>query len=318
MVLHFFSDITHFDGKFFVTVKDLFLKPGFLSREYINGRRAKYLHPVRMYVFTSAIFFLLFFSLFNIDRAFNTDINFPVPPEERAGYIQILEKKLEKDTANSELKKKLLCAKDTACQVTGKDIAEEQAGDFRISIDDVSYKSVEEYDSIQRNLPADKRDGWLKKRFNKKLIALNKRFKENPDAAAKELGKIVLHRLPYLLFISLPLFALLLKLVYIRRKEFYFIDHGIFTIHVYIFTFLLQIIVFANSKLSNTFHNGFSDFINTILFIGMYFYLYKAMRKFYGQRRFKTILKFLIISLSSFIMMLLLFGIFIFFSAFTF
>lgn len=202
--------------------------------------------------------------------------------------------------------------------MTGKDIAEEQAGDFRISIDDVSYKSVEEYDSIQRNLPADKRDGWLKKRFNKKLIALNKRFKENPDAAAKELGKIVLHRLPYLLFISLPLFALLLKLVYIRRKEFYFIDHGIFTIHVYIFTFLLQIIVFANSKLSNTFHNGFSDFINTILFIGMYFYLYKAMRKFYGQRRFKTILKFLIISLSSFIMMLLLFGIFIFFSAFTF
>lgn len=96
MVLHFFSDITHFDGKFFVTVKDLFLKPGFLSREYINGRRAKYLHPVRMYVFTSAIFFLLFFSLFNIDRAFNTDINFPVPPEERAGYIQILEKNLKR------------------------------------------------------------------------------------------------------------------------------------------------------------------------------------------------------------------------------
>jgi hypothetical protein len=64
LVSHFFNDITHFDGKFFSTVKYLIAKPGFLSAEYIKGRRASYLHPIRMYVFTSAFFFIIFFSLF--------------------------------------------------------------------------------------------------------------------------------------------------------------------------------------------------------------------------------------------------------------
>jgi hypothetical protein len=68
MFTHFFYDITHFDGSFFVTLKDLLFKPGFLSREYMLGRRKKYLHPVRMYVFTSAVFFLVFFSMFYVSE----------------------------------------------------------------------------------------------------------------------------------------------------------------------------------------------------------------------------------------------------------
>ena len=71
MVHHFFADITHFDGKFFSTVGILVRKPGFLSAEYVKGRRNSYLNPVRMYVFTSALFFLIFFTLFNPH-----DINF--------------------------------------------------------------------------------------------------------------------------------------------------------------------------------------------------------------------------------------------------
>jgi len=63
LVQHFFNDITHFDGKFFETVKYLLRKPGFLSLEYTRGRRMSYLNPIRMYVFTSAIFFIILFSL---------------------------------------------------------------------------------------------------------------------------------------------------------------------------------------------------------------------------------------------------------------
>ena len=61
LITHFFYDITHFDGKFFSTLKYLAFKPGFLSAEYVKGRRASYLNPIRMYVFTSAIFFIIFF-----------------------------------------------------------------------------------------------------------------------------------------------------------------------------------------------------------------------------------------------------------------
>src|ERR1700761_9014191 len=62
LIGHFFEDLTHFDGKFFVTVKDLLIKPGFLTREYVAGRRMTYLNPIRMYIFISAVFFLALFA----------------------------------------------------------------------------------------------------------------------------------------------------------------------------------------------------------------------------------------------------------------
>src|SRR6185503_21178833 len=86
MFTHFFYDITHFDSKFFETVKDLAFKPGFLSKQYMLGRRASYLHPVKMYVFTSAIFFLLFFSFFS-SIAFKSTIDNPLTRKQREELI---------------------------------------------------------------------------------------------------------------------------------------------------------------------------------------------------------------------------------------
>ena len=68
---HFIEDVTHFDGKFFSTLKYLLFRPGFLSKEYLRGRRVSYLHPIRMYVFTSAVFFsfiFLFISNINLKK----------------------------------------------------------------------------------------------------------------------------------------------------------------------------------------------------------------------------------------------------------
>src|SRR6185312_15783983 len=59
IVKHVFEDITHFDGKFFKTVKYTLTRPGFLATEYMNGKRVSLLNPVRMYLFTSAIFFIV-------------------------------------------------------------------------------------------------------------------------------------------------------------------------------------------------------------------------------------------------------------------
>lgn len=56
---HFFQDITHYDGKLWLTVKPLLLKPGFVTIEYLSGKRAKYLNPVRLFIFLNFIFFLL-------------------------------------------------------------------------------------------------------------------------------------------------------------------------------------------------------------------------------------------------------------------
>ena len=70
---HFFQDITHFDGKFFSTIKLLITKPGFLTLQYTLGRRNNFLNPIRLYIFTNALFFLIFFSFIQKDEAENYD-----------------------------------------------------------------------------------------------------------------------------------------------------------------------------------------------------------------------------------------------------
>ncbi len=318
MVIHFFYDMTHFDSSFFHTVHHLILKPGFLSKEYTKGRRASYLHPIRMYVFSSAIFFLLFFSLFKPGESIKTNMNNPLPAKERDAFIARLQEKLRKDTGNNLLKQELLQAKDTSQVITIKDVLGLEEDYEFISFSGERFKRTEEYDSIQQSLPRYERDGWILRRLIKKEIDLNNRYREDPEGMMDKFGESILHRLPYMLFISLPLFALILKLIYIRRKQFYFADHGIFTIHLYIFSFILLMVVFGLDKLSDLPGWGFMGIVEGILFLALFFYLYKAMRNFYGQRRGKTFLKFLIVAFLSLLMMLVLFVFFMFFSAVTF
>ena len=48
-----------FDSRFFITLKYLIIKPGFLTKEYWAGRRTTYLPPLRMYLVLSVFYFFL-------------------------------------------------------------------------------------------------------------------------------------------------------------------------------------------------------------------------------------------------------------------
>jgi hypothetical protein len=52
-------EFLHLDGKIWQTVKLLVLKPGELTREFLAGRRARYISPVRVYLTCSILFFTL-------------------------------------------------------------------------------------------------------------------------------------------------------------------------------------------------------------------------------------------------------------------
>lgn len=62
-VLHFTreatEDLTHADSRLWRTILALLFKPGFLTREFIAGRRVKYLPPLRLYLVLSVVFFLV-------------------------------------------------------------------------------------------------------------------------------------------------------------------------------------------------------------------------------------------------------------------
>lgn len=57
------------EGKLWKTLALLIARPGFLTREYIQGRRARYLEPLRLYLTFSIIFFAVFkFGAIDVDR----------------------------------------------------------------------------------------------------------------------------------------------------------------------------------------------------------------------------------------------------------
>jgi Protein of unknown function (DUF3667) len=59
LVVDAFSELSGWDGRFAVTVRTLVRRPGMLTREFLEGRRARYISPLRLYIVASLAYFLL-------------------------------------------------------------------------------------------------------------------------------------------------------------------------------------------------------------------------------------------------------------------
>jgi len=276
---HFFADITHFDGKVFTSMKDLILRPGFLSNEYMSGRRASYLNPIRMYLFTSFVFFLVFFSLYTVDE----------------NSLKIEFNKTNIDEIDSVRLREITSKMNNGKPLTREEV-KKRFDSTGISFLRVPYKSKEEYDSLLRT--GAKKDNWFERMFTYKGIELNKKYHNNARLAITNLLGKLQHSIPQMLFVLLPLFALFLKFLYFRHKNFYYTDHAIFTIHVYNFAFILMLLIFGISKVSSMSGAVWMQYINLALVFLIFFYLYKAMRNFYTQGRIKTVLKYFLLLIS--------------------
>ena len=302
LVTHFFHDLTHFDGKFFSTLRLLVLKPGFLSTEYKVGRRASYLNPIKMYIFTSAVFFFIFFSFFKID-------------EKTAGF------KMKTNLEDSALiKDSAAFSRFTQSINDGKPMSRQE---YRVHVDSLkkrggvhltgtSYKTKAEYDSVLK--AGKKNHNWLQRQLIYKEIEINEKFQNDTGKFGAALVSNIVHSFPQMFFLSLPLFALFLKWLYIRHKQFYYVSHMIFTFHLYIFVFIVLLFIFAITQVQQNFDVPWLNWIIALLYMFIFFYEYKAMRNFYGQRRAKTILKYILLNSWLLFIILVLFIVFLFFS----
>ena len=315
LVSHFFYDITHFDGKFFGTLGYLVRKPGFLPKEYLRGRRASYLNPIRMYVFSSALFFIIFFSLFSAknmkigtdkdDSLFNKDSVTVEVKQNALKNAKTFEDSAKIETVFGTMENSLEGEKDTK-------IKPDSAKGLKWSSDlpEVKFKTIAQYDSTQRTLPAGERDGWFTQQVNYRRIELFNKYKDQPKQFIKDVLDKFIHTFPYLLFVSLPLYAFFLKLLYIRRKQFYYVNHGIFLVYLYIFTFIVLLVFFSLMELNKIWDTSWLLILQIILCFYGLFYTVKAMRNFYGQGWGKTIVKFILLNFLAFVTLIILFALF--------
>jgi hypothetical protein len=278
LLLHFVEDLTHFDGKLWKTLKQLLFKPGNLTLLYMDGKRATYIHPIRMYLFISAVFFLFMFTGDVPDKPADIPKNTTPAKDFASGFNEGFKLKLDDDT--------------------------------------MKFKTVVAYESFQKKLPASKRDNWLDAVVKKKGIELNEKYQGDRFKIGKALIEQFEHYFSRMLYISLPLFALFLWVLYRRNKNHFFVDHLIFSIHIYCaFFIILFIIKLIDLFTKFAFHKTYEFFTIATPFI-LFFYLYKSLRNHFKQSRAKTIVKFMILNILTIVLMVTLMGIFILLSLF--
>jgi hypothetical protein len=91
---HLVHELLHFDGRILHSLKLLYLTPGRLTLDYLEGRRARHVHPVRLFLVFFAVFF---FASWNI-----TAPEFYKGAKARASVQEKLHKKAEAEGVSYE------------------------------------------------------------------------------------------------------------------------------------------------------------------------------------------------------------------------
>lgn len=304
LIQHFVFDLFHFDGKFFESVKYLLFKPGFLTKEYMRGRRLAYLNPIRMYIFTSAIFFLIIFNFFTKGVTEEFEKGRQKELAVKAAEAALLK---EKDPAKIDSLKRIINVADSSLrELNEAGFIQDDAINSNTKINRDTLKrnvprlrttddipeSVAYYDSVQKSLPKSAQDGFVRKFIRRKAAAMNEKYQGRRLEMWEKVIDKSIHSLPGMMMISLPFFAFILFMLYVRNRQLFFVDHLIFTLHLYVAQYINLLVLLTFSTLAEL--SGWRIF-NWLFFIQVlliFFYLYKSMRNFYGQSRSKTIVKY--------------------------
>lgn len=294
LLTNFLSSFWSFEGKFFRTTRYLISKPGLLAKDYNAGKRESYYHPARMYVFLSFVFFLVVLSLpdgdgdDNIATVKATRDNLSQLKEDYEGVnLDSLFRIAPREPGDTSARVLLKNVLDSLQRVKAKEPANLSSDNGSISLTTDNYETLREYDSVQNALPPDKRDNWLERRMLTRGLKLKERYGKDEAAFGDAFTDAFLRNFSKVLFWLLPVFALLLKLLYWRR-DFFYSEHLVFTIYYYNFFYL------AGTAMALLGLTPIADVVNVAIGFWVFFYLLFAMKRMYNQRWPKTITKFLL------------------------
>ena len=253
--------VTHVDGRFWQTILALAFKPGRLTREYFAERRARYLPPVRLYLVLSVILFAMASLghprgvLFELDSKGAAD-----DPGRAAEVAKIKQEALE---AIKEAKARGVSIVDSE---DGKDGSGFRLDAAQCASAHSDWKWLDQplRDVCMRNV-ADHGQGFVN--------ALNS-------------------SIPKMMFVFLPLMALVMLLLYWWPRHFY-VEHLVFFLHTHAAVFLLLLVELVFSRLGSWLP-FLARAVPYLKFAGLlYFiwYIYRAMRVYYGQGRWLTLAK---------------------------
>lgn len=268
---NFLGDFFAFDMRFFRSFAALLIKPGFLTKEYFEGRRVKYAPPFRIYIFISFILFLLLQIYTN------------------RGLTTVLDSSISKNSVFGVDSTSLGLA-DSILANVNVELDSAKLENLNMNIDLETFRNT-----TNLRIVLDKIAGNLEEKLDVETDAKEKvklkeyiRLCRSPEQAVAK----ILELMSWAFFLLLPIFALILKLFYVRRHQNY-MRHLIFSIHIHSFIFL----VFAILVGLYLIFSGNLETVSTILFFAVPVYFILALKKFYGQKIGKVIVKFIGVSI---------------------
>lgn len=317
----FFASFISYDSKVWRTITHIIIRPGYVTQQYCDGKRTQYANPFRFFLTVSIVFFLMLqvalqFSDTNdikispqYENAGIFNVSIDSTTTDREDLIEAIKK--QQDSLASDQNAFERYAMKTAIEELEKDTVNLQLGKEHLSQKEIDasnfivayFEQIEDYGDYQRSHPNASYEEALKNlehRIDSKNISRYKKAKKLNAYQANpvEMINLILPKIPLFLFFFAPVMSLFFWLVYARGKWNY-MEHMVFNFHLLTFIFLVLYLIVAEKSLTDT------SFIAGIFFliIGP-IYLYKALRKFYKQGRFKTILKFLFINFVFFVLLL--------------
>jgi hypothetical protein len=242
------EDLTHADSRVWRTLAALLFKPGYLTREFLAGRRARYLPPVRLYLALSVVFFIWFSAT-----------------HQKMTVLQL-------DTPRS--------AGSGAAVAPGR----HEYGPMAPAQPDESPQQRAERVCPDLSHQGPWQDSILRRVTHAcRLVVLDE---------GRSVRAAFLHNAPRAMFLFLPLLAAGMMLLY-RWPRHYYVEHLLVFVHNHAFVFLLLLLAAGVSALLPV----ADRWVRFAVCVYIPWYVYRSMRVVYGQGRWLTFGKLLLLSL---------------------
>jgi hypothetical protein len=262
------EDLTHADSRLWRTLLALLVRPGVLTREFLAGRRASYLPPVRLYLVVSLVFFL--WMAFHSSQENNHLITF------------------DEDDGTPA------AAAPSAAAPPGAAAAPSAAPPSASGAPAVAAPPSR-HASVKNG--ADPKDcAELTQMWNGPWAArVRPVIGQSCEKAVKDGGRSLsgelVHNLPRAMFVFLPLLAAAMMLFYWRPRR-YYVEHLLFLVHNHAFVFVFIMLWWALTVLLPP----VAPLVGIAGTLYLIWYMYRAMRIVYAQGRSLTIAKMLAMS----------------------
>lgn len=295
------EDTFDFDSRFLRTIKPLLFRPGKLTRDYLDGKRFRYVPPMRLYIFSSLAFFFLAAMITNFSiNIGDDDDDLVVAPvqldaEQRLALDEAVDE-LDPQVAN-EARKAISELQRGQAGETAEPAVEEEEQDDTITINGEPWDR--ETNPFIIPLMPDRVNDWVNDEIGDSPQK-GRQIEENPNLIMDKIFDV----LPATMFVLLPLVALLLKFWYLFAKK-YYVEHLIYALHNHAFVFVILLITIGANSYAGWLEPNEDGVVSSIVgymgvavLIWIPVYMLLSLKKVYQQGWGLTLVKFSCIGIS--------------------